>query len=156
MCSMHPTAATTARTSEGTTAFDHVGLSVRDLDAAVVFYTKALGLTEEFRFEVEAQGMHAVVLRSPDGYAVELMSRPDSVPSPPAADPDAAVLQQGYGHFCLRVSDLDGLYGRVLAAGASVIVPPGQAPHPDVRFGYLADPEGNLIELIQIRAGATL
>ncbi|SEE57105.1 glyoxylase I family protein [Streptomyces sp. 3213] len=156
MCSMHPTAAAAPQASAATTAIDHVGLSVRDLDAAVVFYTKALGLTEEFRFEVEDQRMRVVVLRAADGYAVELMSRPDSVPSPPASDPNSAVLRQGYGHFCLRVTDLDGLYDRVLAAGASVIVPPGPAPHPDVRFGYLADPEGNLIELIQIREGATL
>jgi len=36
-----------------------------------------------------------------------------------------------------------------LRAGATSVAAPGQSPEPGVRFAFLADPEGNLIELLQ-------
>jgi hypothetical protein len=35
-------------------------------------------------------------------------------------------------------------------------VPPGPARHPAVRFSYVADPEGNLLELVHFRTGVDL
>jgi glyoxylase I family protein len=101
--------------------------------------------------------MSAVILRSPDGWAIELLHRPDSVePVQRYARPDEAVRNRGYGHFCVRVEDLDGAYQQLIAAGAEAVVPPSQAPHPAMRYSYAADPEGNLLEFLQVRAGVDL
>jgi catechol 2,3-dioxygenase-like lactoylglutathione lyase family enzyme len=168
MCASHrPVASPAAKTPPAAdpgpsggppaTALDHVGLSVRDLEAAISFYRNAFGLAEEFRFTVDGAGMTAVVLRSEDGWAVELMHRSDSVdPVARYAQPDEAVRNRGYGHLCVRVQELETVFERLLAAGATVVVPPGPARHPAVRFSYVADPEGNLLELVHFRAGVDL
>jgi catechol 2,3-dioxygenase-like lactoylglutathione lyase family enzyme len=137
--------------------FDHIGLSVADLDAAVHFYQHGFSLREEVRFAVEAHAMTAVILRSPQGWAIELLHRPDSARAGCARpDPDSAVLDRGYGHFCLRVDDIDAVFGRLLGLGATEVVAPRVSPHPAIRFSYVADPEGNLVELINVPAGVAL
>ena len=45
--------------------------------------------------------------------------------------------------------DLDGTHVRLLGHGAREVMPPQPAPEPGVRMSFLADPEGNLIELVQ-------
>jgi len=161
MCAHHLSTATdetfdvqTTADPTSTTSVDHVGLSVRDLEAAVTFYTAAFDLREEFRFEVAEHGMSAIMLRSTEGWAIELMHRADSVAPTRHLDPDREVLNQGYGHFCLRVQgSLEQVYDRFIAAGGSAIKPPQPGMHPQVRFSYAADPEGNLVELISFLPG---
>ena len=58
------------------------------------------------------------------------------------------ILTQGYGHICLRVDDVDELYDRLVSAGASSIMPPGESPVSRVRMAFVADPEGNFIEML--------
>jgi lactoylglutathione lyase len=36
-----------------------------------------------------------------------------------------------------------------VATGASGVLEPSPSPEPGVRFAFLADPEGNLIELVE-------
>jgi catechol 2,3-dioxygenase-like lactoylglutathione lyase family enzyme len=140
-------------TSRGS-AVDHVGLSVGDLAAATDFYTKALDLVEEFRFEVPEVTMEAVILRSPDGWAIELMTRPDSTEPPRWQEPHDAVRTRGYGHVCVRVNaELEGWFERFVEAGGRPVVTPRIGPHPQVMFSYAADPEGNLVELVQFLEG---
>ena len=43
------------------------------------------------------------------------------------------------------------LFARALAAGATEKVAPRPSPEPGVRFAFLADPEGNLVELVERR-----
>jgi catechol 2,3-dioxygenase-like lactoylglutathione lyase family enzyme len=139
-----------------TTVFNHMGLSVQDIDGEVAFYTEAFGLVEEFRFEIEAEGVRAVVLRSPDGWGIEIISRAGSEARPRYDTPHANLLTQGYGHFCLRVDDIHARHERLVGLGAREITPPAPGPHPAVTFSYLADPEGHFFELIQYSEGAGL
>lgn len=157
MCAEHLLEAGSLPDDTTSGRFDHVGLSVASLDTAVEFYQRGFSLREEFRFTIEAQSMTAVILRSPKGWAIELMHRPDSGRTAGIhGDPNSAVLDRGYGHFCLRVDDLDAVFGRLIELGATEIVAPMGSPHPEIRFSYVADPEGNLVELINIPAGVVL
>jgi catechol 2,3-dioxygenase-like lactoylglutathione lyase family enzyme len=155
MCAQHGSALSGIQDRTGR-AVDHIGVSVHNLEGAIAFYTAALDLTEEFRFSVVEHDLDAVILRGEDGLGIELLRRTGSKPKPRAADQDAAVLQQGYGHFCLRVDDLQAAVDKLVNAGAGIVVPPSPAPHPAVRFAYLDDLEGNLIELIHVAAGVDL
>lgn len=131
------------------TALDHVGLSVADLDGQAQWYSAALGLTILEPGSVPALGLRVVFLVDPvDGWALELLHRPGSVPGKRATSAPDAVLTQGYGHICLRVSNVDELYARLLAAGATSIMTPGPSPVSGVRMAYVADPEGHLIEML--------
>lgn len=130
------------------TAFDHVGLSVADLEAAEAFYTTAFGYARQLAFELAPHPIRGVMLTHPDGFRLELFEHSASVPGPQAATPIEAHATRGYNHFALRSSDLDGLWERALEAGARAVMPPADSPEPGVRFAFLADPEGNLVELV--------
>ena len=44
---------------------------------------------------------------------------------------------------------LDEVHGRLLGLGAREVMAPQPSPEPGVRMSFLADPEGNLIELVE-------
>lgn len=132
------------------TALDHIGLSVGDLDAQAGWYAAALGLEPGATGGIDTLGIRVRFLHERGhGWSLELLERVGSEPGLQAPDPPTALLTRGYGHICLRVDgDLEGAYARLVAAGASSRMPPGESPEPGVRIAFVADPEGNLIELM--------
>lgn len=133
--------------------FDHVGLSVADLDAQRRFYAGALGMTtvEEHLDMLEA-GVRTAILRADNGLKIELIERSGSVVQE-HADPFDRAGTQGYFHWAVYVDDLEASVAEVLAAGARTVSPPADAARPGMRFAYVKDPEGNLLELIQPAPG---
>ncbi|WP_200306321.1 VOC family protein [Streptomyces adelaidensis] len=129
---------------------DHVGVTVRDLPAQTSWYQAAFGLRTVFEFALEGPGLRGVVLEHPhQGWRVELLARPGSVPGPRAPDPLTASLTEGYGHFAVTTPALDPVHRALLAHGAGDVMAPGPSPEPGVRMAWVSDPEGNLIELIE-------
>jgi catechol 2,3-dioxygenase-like lactoylglutathione lyase family enzyme len=127
---------------------DHAGLSVASLDGAVAFYADAFGFAGEFEFELP-DGIRGVMLRLDSGGRLELFERRGSSGGLRADDPLAALATRGYGHFAVCAPDIDSLYARAVDAGAVGKVAPRPSPEPGVRFAFLADPEGNLVELVE-------
>jgi lactoylglutathione lyase len=127
---------------------DHVGLNVADLDAMTAWYVGALSLEVEFEVSLDHVPLRIAMLRSPDGYRVELLSRPGAAPGLQAANPVEAALTLGFSHLALDVPSVDAAYDALLAAGASDRMAPRPSPEPGVRMAFVADPEGNLIELL--------
>jgi len=139
--------------AEMTARLDHVGLAVVDLGAAAAWYCDVFGLEPELSLRVEAIDLSIEMLIHPAfGYRVELLHRPgtgDGAGSgPKPAHPAAAALRAGFGHVAFCVADLDGAFDHAVAWGARPVMPPGAAPEPGVRMAFVADPEGNLIELL--------
>ncbi|WP_221633998.1 VOC family protein [Nocardioides luti] len=128
--------------------FDHVGLSVADLDAMTSWWCAALGLEVEFDFALEAVDLRGAMLLGPDGWRLELLHRVGNAAGLQAANPAEAALTRGYGHLALDVPDVDAAYADLLAAGASDRMTPRPSPEPGVRMAFVADPEGNLVELL--------
>lgn len=129
----------------------HTSLPVADLEAQQSWYQRALGLTEVVeRYELDDPAVRTVVLCSPGGVRLELIERTGSSPHQPYADPLEASLTQGFGHWALSVTDLDRAFAELVAAGGAAVWPPAPAVEPGARFAYVKDPEGNLIELIQL------
>jgi catechol 2,3-dioxygenase-like lactoylglutathione lyase family enzyme len=128
--------------------FDHVGLSVANLDAQVAWYCAAFDLTEASPFEVAPLGLRGAFVIGEPGLAIELLERAGSVPGIQATNQAEALLTRGYGHICLRVEDVDVVHARLLGMGASERMSPQPAPEAGVRMSFVSDPEGNLIELV--------
>jgi glyoxylase I family protein len=127
---------------------DHVGLAVANLAAARSWYCDVFGLVPELTLRVDAIDLSIEMLIQPEhGYRLELLHRPGSAADKPL-NPGEAALREGYGHVAFEVNDLDAEYDRVVARGARPVVPPGPAPEPGARMAFVADPEGNLIELL--------
>jgi lactoylglutathione lyase len=130
-------------------ALDHVGLSVGDLDAAADFYGRAFGFAAEFPFALGVDGIRGVMLlHAPSGGRLELFERPGLVDGPQGRTPIETIGFRGFGHVALTAPDLDAVFARAVAEGAVARVPPSPSPEPGVRFAFVADPEGNLVELV--------
>lgn len=127
---------------------DHVGLSVADLDSQIAWYSAALGLNTVSPFEVAPLNLRGAFMTGQNDIAIELLERAGSQQGLQAESPGEALLTRGYGHICLRVEDVDALHSRLLAAGANERMNPQPSPEVGVRMSFVADPEGNLIELI--------
>ena len=127
---------------------DHVGLTVGDLDAMTRWYSQVLRLSVEFEFALEELDFKGVMLRSADGHRIELLHRDGSQPGLQAASPVEAALTRGFGHIALDVADVDITFAELVDAGATERMSPRPSPEPGVRMAYVADPEGNLIELL--------
>jgi glyoxylase I family protein len=128
---------------------DHVGLTVTDLKAAVSWFCDVFGLVPELTLRVEALDLSIEMLVHPAyRYRLELLHRPGSQAARKPGTPGEAALRDGYGHVAFDVTDLDAGYDRAVSRGARPVMPPGPAPEPGVRMAFVADPEGNLIELL--------
>jgi lactoylglutathione lyase len=127
---------------------DHAGLNVADLQAASEFYARAFGFETEHRFELPG-GIRGAMLKLPAGGRLELFERPGSAAGPVPESPIAALAMRGYGHCAISAPDIDAVYAWALEAGATERVSPRPSPEPGVRFAFLADPEGNLVELVE-------
>ncbi len=127
---------------------DHIGIAVRDLDAALAFYRDALGLEVDASEEVSTQKVRAHFL--PVGAAsLELLEAT-------AADSTIAkyVEKRGPGlhHITLRVDDISAALAQLKARGARLIdeqARPG-AEGALVAFVHPSSAHGVLVELKQL------
>lgn len=129
---------------------DHVGLSVGDLDTASEFYSRAFGFARQLEFELAPHPIRGLMMRHESGMRLELFEREGSSPGLQAATPIEALATRGYGHFAFAAPDIDSSFARALEAGARPVMEPRPSPEPGVRFAFLADPEGNLVELVEL------
>jgi catechol 2,3-dioxygenase-like lactoylglutathione lyase family enzyme len=129
-------------------SFEHIGLSVADLERQCRFYSEAFGFCETHRTEIPGAGVRIALLSGPGGAAVEFTERADSAPQH-FADPFEGAGIQGYFHWALTVDDLDTALASAVRHSARTVSQPAPARRPGIRFAYVADPEGNLIELLQ-------
>jgi lactoylglutathione lyase len=123
---------------------------VADLARAEAWYAAAFGLQREFATRIDAVGLDIVMLRDTEhGHRVELLHRPGSGPGLRAVNPAEAALTEGFGHLAFGVAGLDEVHGQLRGLGAREVMAPQPSPEPGVRMSFLADPEGNLIELVE-------
>ena len=137
--------------------FDHVGITVADLDTVTAFFV-GLGLEVEGRMFMEGEFVDTVIgipnsrteivmLRPPDGGTrLELSSfiRPDHEPG----SPDAMSTELGLRNVCFEVDDLQAIVDRLAADGYGLVGGIGQ--YEDIwRMAYVRGPEGIIVSLAQ-------
>ena len=126
---------------------DHVGIAVDDLDAALAFYTDALGLEVEATEDVPSQGVRAHFVRV-GSAALELLEA-TTEKSPVRR----FVSRRGAGihHLTLRVDDLPAALARLKARGVKLVdeTPREGAEGALVAFVHPAAAHGVLVELKQ-------
>ncbi|PRZ43541.1 catechol 2,3-dioxygenase-like lactoylglutathione lyase family enzyme [Antricoccus suffuscus] len=137
--------------------FDHVGITVADLDEATAFFV-GLGLEVEGTGSVEGEfvetvcgipGAHCEIamLRSPgDGARLELSSfvKPDHVPGSPAAMAN----ELGMRNVSFEVGDLQAAVDAVAANGYRLVGGIGEYEN-SVRMAYVRGPEGIIVSLFE-------
>ena len=122
---------------------DHVVLRVTDLDRALAFYCGALGCTEERR--LDALGL--IQLRA-GASLIDLVPVDGPLGKAGGGPPDPA--RRNVDHFCLQLERFDEAALREHLAAFGV-----EAGEVGTRYGaegegpslYVADPDGNVVEL---------
>lgn len=137
--------------------FDHVGITVADLDAVSAFFVQ-LGLEVEGRTFLEGDFLDTVIgipdarteivlLRAPDGGAgLELARfiRPDHEPGSPAA----MATELGLRSVAFEVDDLQGIIERLAEDGYGLVGGVGEYEHA-WRMASVRGPEGIIVSLAQ-------
>jgi catechol 2,3-dioxygenase-like lactoylglutathione lyase family enzyme len=119
-----------------TQGLTHIHLIVRDLERSLRFYRDVFGMQERFR-----DGPKMVFLNTPGSRDIVTLNEDP-------AEARLAGVGGGVAHFGFRLKDsgdLDAALAEVEAAGGKVIRCGEHAP--GVRFAYVADPDGYVIEL---------
>lgn len=130
-------------------SWDHVAISVGDLAAAQDWWCRALDLAPEYHVEPPGTDLCGVMLVHPSGFRIELLHRPGATAGPSHAGPLEAAGRLGFGHVCLRADDVPAAYDALVERGAAVRKPPSASPaRPGALNAFVADPEGNLIEIL--------
>src|SRR6478735_2423621 len=137
--------------------FDHVGITVADLDSVAGFFV-GLGLEVEGRMFVEGEFLDTVIgipdsrteilmLRAPGGgTTLELSSfvRPDHV----SGSPTAMANELGLRNVCFEVEDLQAAVDAVTADGYALVSGIGEYEN-TWRMAYVRGPEGILVSLAE-------
>ena len=114
--------------------------AVTDLDRAITFYTRGLGLKVAGRIE----NPHAteVALLFPAGGPSLLLIKART-PQPATGGPPRI------GRVIVDVPDLKGLAAQLAAAGYALAWSPSENPQHHVLVALARDPDGNELELVQ-------
>ncbi|MGW0585751.1 VOC family protein [Streptomyces sp. NPDC002920] len=135
-----------------------VGVVVRDLELMERFYCDVIGCRAEHRSRVPESiggpaglgGELAVVwLRVPSGGCVKLILPRSAPVSAPAAPLPAG--RPGLSYLTFHLDDLDPVVAALQAADARPLSDPVVVRARGRRISFWADPEGNVVELVDER-----
>ena len=142
-------------------ALNHTSFTVKDIHSSVRFWTENLGFTAA-SVSAREGGWQEQVTGVPDaallvahlfghGHHMEFIQYLAGAVATDAPSPAAA----GAAHICLEVDDIDHTWDQLLAAGASAqgqIAEVDTGPGKGCKAGYVRDPNGIIIELLQQEA----
>ena len=121
-----------------------INMLVEDVEPCVSFY-KALGFEETYRTPADGAAAHVEV------RALDLTL---GISSLIAAREAHGLDVSGQGNavqVCLWCQDVDAAFARMLQAGARAVREPRDFQGGRLRNGWVLDPSGNLVEVVQQR-----
>jgi glyoxylase I family protein len=140
----------------------HPAISTVSLERSLHFYRDILGFEVVLTFDWEPDNAiinkivdlpnsraRGVVLKAGNAF-LELFEYSSPVPRP--RESKRRVCDHGYTHICLDVLDIDSEYERLKRAGMTFHCPPQFEG--EVRTTYGRDPDGNVIEIQEIKETA--
>ncbi len=138
----------------------HTAISSADLERSIAFYRDLLGfeMVMDHRWPEGTANMNAtheleetsgrVVLLRAGNAMLELFQY--TTPTPRPLDTERRLCDHGIIHFCIDVDDIDMEYERLKAGGMRFHCPP--VDYGSVKTTYGRDPDGNVIELQEIKS----
>ena len=138
--------------------FRHIGIVVSDLERSIYFYRDLLGLS--IVREMDESGnyidnilslnkvvVNTVKMASNDGNLIELLY----FRSPSKRiNTNRKINEIGYSHIAFTVQDIDSEYQYLLQKGVKFNAPPQYSPDGYAKVTFCKDPDGSLIELVEV------
>ena len=136
----------------------HVGITVKDLDRMLDFYGRLLGFKnkkvalesgeyiDNFSDLENVSVTTAKLSNGNDDVLIELLK----YHSHTGEDTKSQIINPGITHFALTVNDLNELYEKAVKEGIEFNAPPQLPPDGKALVTFCRDPEGNLIELVEV------
>ena len=139
----------------------HVGISSPDIDRLVAFYRDVIGFevvleaanpepidAVDEMLDMKGVRGRAVTMRTGNTY-IELIEF--ASPKGKPHGPDWSLADHGHTHIALIVDDIDAEYARMKAAGMHFFRPPIHGSGRGSAATYGMDPDGNRIEIMEMR-----
>ncbi|QYO77988.1 VOC family protein [Devosia salina] len=128
--------------------FEHVGMTVSDMDRAIDFYCGLLGLRLALR-RTTAGGELAFL--DAGGGMLEVAAPAHAV----ERFRDVPHSEAGMRHLTLAYDDVDAMVELLAAAGVEIVEQPRDAYNTEMirRVAFVRDPDGILVELIERAPG---
>ncbi|BBE71564.1 VOC family protein [Oharaeibacter diazotrophicus] len=122
----------------------HTMVRVRDLDEALDFWSRKLGLVEVRRSEYEKGRFTLVFLSAPDDLERARAGAAPLVELTYNWDPEVYGEGRNFGHLAYEVDDIYATCTRLMEAGVTINRPPR-----DGRMAFVRSPDNISIELLQ-------
>jgi len=149
----------------------HTGIVVSDMQRSLEFWRDVMGLTVAVDFWEQGEfidtvqhltgvNLHMIKLTASDGSMIELLhdvahplpssselSRCERA-TPPLDRSD--LCDRGIRHIAFTVADADQSWQKLKETGCDLLSEPVWSPDKKARLFFARDPEGNLLEIVQI------
>lgn len=126
--------------------YNHIALSVKDLEKSVEFYKEVFGFVEGNRVEREDLGIKAVFLKlnQEDNLRLELIQ-----PNKPIENKDDSsdLSTLGLKHICFEVENIDEKYKELKSKGHEVTEP--KEGKSIKKYFFVKDPDEFIMELCE-------
>lgn len=113
---------------------EHTAIASPDPARLANWYVETLG------FRINYQSSTSAMLRTQNGYMLEVITADGSAPA-------ATMKTPGLRHLAIAVSDFDAVYASLKEKGVKFVAEP--AEHKGNRVVFFEDPEGNLLHLLK-------
>ena len=138
----------------------HTGIVVNDMDRSLVFWRDVMGLKvaadfwEEGEFidtvqHLQGVKLHMIKLTAPDGSMIELL-KDEAHPAPPPQH--NRLCDRGVRHIAFTVENVQQSWDTLREHSCELLSRPIVAPDGKARLFFARDPEGNLLELVEVLA----
>jgi len=136
----------------------HTGIVVRDMGKNLHFWRDVMGLQVAVDFWEQGEyidtiqnlsgvKLHMIKLTAPDGSMIELL-KDEAHPTP---SPERNNLcNPGIRHIAFTVADVEESWKTLKENGCEVLSKPVTSPDGNARLFFARDPEGNLLEIVQM------
>ena len=129
----------------------HVGISVKDMDASLIWYRDVLGFGEKLKdFYAPPLGARICFIRGCGGFEIELFryDAPKAIPED-RRTPNSDLQTVGTKHLAVATDDMAALRKRLVDYGVDIaheVTMDGES------VMFIRDPDGVLVEIIEPKA----
>ncbi|GAP98017.1 VOC family protein [Leptolyngbya sp. NIES-2104] len=128
----------------------HFGITAHSLEETIQWYSKNLGFTYDYTYEVEALKMKAAFM-SLGEFRLEIFEVENAEPMPTYRNEVATNIQvRGLNHIALAVEDIETTVHTLKQQGIEFVTDLAEIPNSQgERYTFFKDNNGVLIELFQ-------